>query len=154
MYAWGLPGSVDSGVAAFDTDARVPTRRAMGHPNEDLLRRAYGLRDRAEVDPLRSWLHDDVVWHSEDRDLHGPAQVMAMLAEADEMAGRSQSHDVHAILADDDYGMVFNTVRAERIDGDLYYEDRHVDVYRFSNGRIIEYWGFFGDSQAAEDFWT
>jgi ketosteroid isomerase-like protein len=126
----------------------------LGHPNEDLLRRAYGLRDQAEVAPLRQWLHDEVVWHTDGDDLHGPDQVLAMLTGADEVVGRTQSHHVHAVLADDNYGMVFNTVRATRTDRDLQYEDRQVHVYRFSDGRIIEYWGFLGDPRAAEDFWA
>jgi hypothetical protein len=49
----------------------------MGHPNEDLLRRAYGLRDQAEVAPLLQRLHDDVVWHTDGGDLRGPDQVLA-----------------------------------------------------------------------------
>jgi ketosteroid isomerase-like protein len=126
----------------------------MAHSHEDLLRRAYELRDQAEVAPLRQWLHNDVVWHTNDGDLHGPDQVLAMLAAADDVVGRTQSHDVHAILSDDTYGRVFDTVRATQADRELHYEDRHVHVYRFSDGRIIEYWGFRGDPRAAEDFWA
>jgi ketosteroid isomerase-like protein len=126
----------------------------MSHPNEDLLRRAYQLRNQAAVEPLREWLHHEVVWHTEGADLRGPEAVLTMLAHADEIVGRTQSHDVHALLADDEYGMVFNTVRAARFDRNVRYEDRHVHVYRFSDGRIVEYWGFLGDPQAAEEFWA
>lgn len=58
------------------------------------------------------------------------------------------------VLADDNYGMVFNTVRATRTDRDLHDDDRHVHVYRFSDGRIIEYWGFLGAPRSAKDFWA
>jgi hypothetical protein len=34
----------------------------------------------------------------------GPEQVLAMLGGADEVVGRTQSHDVHAVLAADNYG--------------------------------------------------
>lgn len=126
----------------------------MGQPNAEVLRRAYAVRDRAEVHPLRQWLHDDVVWHAESGDLHGPQEVMAMLAEADRLVGGSQSHEIHTVFADDDYGVVLNTVRAARADAGRSYEDLHVHVYRFSNGRIVEFWGFLHDPQAATEFWA
>jgi ketosteroid isomerase-like protein len=126
----------------------------MTHGTAEVLRRAYAVRERAEVDPLRQWLHDEVVWHAESGDLHGPQAVVAMLAEADRIVGRTQSHEIHTILADDDYGVVLNTVRATRADVDRSYEDLHVHVYRFSNGRIIEFWGFRHDPQAAAEFWV
>jgi ketosteroid isomerase-like protein len=126
----------------------------MGHPNADVLRRAYAVRDRAEVDPLRQWLHDDVVWHTESGDLKGPESVMAMLAEADRILGRPQSHEIHTILADDDYGMVLNTVRASRADVGSTYEDLHCHVYRFRGGRIVEAWAFLREPQAAAEFWA
>jgi ketosteroid isomerase-like protein len=126
----------------------------MTHPNEDLLRRAYQLRERAEVEPLRQWLDDEVVWHGAGGDLRGPEQVLTMLARADEIVGRTQSHEVHALLANDEYGIVFNTVRAERADRNVRYEDRHVHVYRFRHGRIVEFWGFLADPQAAAEFWA
>lgn len=103
---------------------------------------------------MRQWLHDDVVWHLESGDLHGPQAVMAMLAEADQIVGRTQSHEIHTILADDDYGIVLNTVRATRADVDHSYEDLHVHVYRFRDGRIIEFWGLLHDPQAAASFWA
>lgn len=124
----------------------------MVHPNEELLRAAYGLRDRAEVDPVGQWIHDDVVWHAEGGDLQGPEQVLAMLAESDNVAGGTIAREIHALFADDEYGMVLTTVRATR--GDLKYEDRQVHVYRFQDGRVIEYWGFLGDPQAAMEFWS
>jgi ketosteroid isomerase-like protein len=126
----------------------------MTHGTAEVLRRAYAVRERAEVDPLRQWLHDEVVWHAESGDLHGPQAVVAMLAEADRIVGRTQSHEIHTILADDYYGVVLNTVRATRADVDRSYEDLHVHVYRFSNGRIIEFWGFRHDPQAAAEFWA
>ncbi|HSK56131.1 MAG TPA: nuclear transport factor 2 family protein [Jiangellales bacterium] len=126
----------------------------MAHPHADVLRGAYAARDRAEVAPLRLWLHGDVVWHAKSGDLHGPQSVMAMLAEADRIVGRTQSHEIHTILADDDYGVVLTTVRATRADVGRSYEDLHVHAYRFRDGRIIEFWGFLHDPQAAAEFWA
>lgn len=126
----------------------------MEHPNAAVLRAAYAVRESAEVEPLRHWLHDDVVWHTQSGDLHGPAPVIAMLADADRAVGETQSHQIHAILADDDYGIVLNTVRATRDDVGRHYEDLHVHVYRFTDGRIIEVWGFLRDPQAATAFWA
>jgi ketosteroid isomerase-like protein len=135
-------------------DTRVDWEGGMGHPNADVLRRAYAVRDRADVDPLLQWLHRDVVWHLDSGDLHGPQAVMAMLAEADRVVDRTQAHEIHTILADDDYGIVVNTVRATRDDAGRSYEDLHVHVYRFRDGRIIEFWGMAHDPQAATSFWA
>jgi uncharacterized protein len=126
----------------------------MSHPNADILRRAYAVRDRAEVEPVRQWLHEDVVWHLESGDLRGPQAVLAILAEADRTVGRTQSHEIHAILADDDYGIVLNTVRATRDEVGRSYEDLHVHVYRFRDGRIIEFWGMAHDPQTKASFWA
>jgi ketosteroid isomerase-like protein len=60
--------------------------------------------------------------------------------------------EVHALFANDEYGMVLVTVRAER--QGRRFEDRQVHVYRFRGGRIAEFWLFPGDRQANEEFWA
>lgn len=124
----------------------------MTHPNEELLRDAYGLRDRQEVGSVREAFHEDVVWHALSGDLHGRDQVLSMLAESDRTAGGTTTREVHAVFADDDHGMVLVTVRAERLR--RRYDDRQVHVYRFREGRIIEFWEFLGDPAAHKEFWS
>lgn len=124
----------------------------MAHPNEELLRGAYGLRDRQEVSSLRETFHDDVVWHAQAGDLRGPDEVLEMLAGADEIAGGTTRREVHALFADDHYGIVLATVRAER--PGRRYEDRHVHVYRFREGRVAEFWEYLQDPQGHEKFWS
>jgi uncharacterized protein len=124
----------------------------MSHPNQDLLRGAYGMRNQGEVSGARDLLRDDVVWHTLSGDVHGVERVLAMLAQSDEIAGGTISREVHALFANDDYGMVLVTVRAER--QGRRFEDRQVHVYRFQDGRIAEFWLFPGDRQANEEFWA
>ena len=124
----------------------------MSHPNEDLLRRAYGMRNQGEVSGARELLRDDVVWHTLSGDVHGVERVLAMLAQSDEIASGTISREVHALFANDEYGMVLVTVRAER--QGRRFEDRQVHVYRFRGGRIAEFWLFPGDRQANEEFWA
>jgi ketosteroid isomerase-like protein len=45
-------------------------------------------------------------------------------------------------------------VRATRADVGRSYEDLHVHAYRFQDGRIIEFWGFLHDPEAAGEFWA
>jgi ketosteroid isomerase-like protein len=75
-----------------------------------------------------------------------------MLAGSDEMAAGSISREVHALFANDEYGMVLVTVRAER--QDRRFEDRQVHVYRFGDGKIAEFRLFPGDRRANEEFWS
>ena len=124
----------------------------MSHPNEDLLWGAYGMRNQGEVSGTRDLLRDDVVWHTLGGDVHGVDQVLAMLAQSDEIAAGSISREVHALFANHEYGMVLVTVRAER--QGRRFEDRQVHVYRFRDGRIAEFWFFPGDRRANEEFWS
>jgi ketosteroid isomerase-like protein len=124
----------------------------MNHPNEDLLRIAYGMRNQGEVSGTRDLFLDDVLWHTLSGDVHGVDQVLAMLAASDEMAAGSISREVHALFANDDYGMVLVTVRAVRHGRP--FADRQVHVYRFRDGKIAEFWLFPGDRRAYEEFWS
>jgi ketosteroid isomerase-like protein len=124
----------------------------MNHPNEDLLRAAYGMRNQGEVSGTRYLFRDDVVWHTLSGVVHGVDEVLAMLAGSDEMAAGSISREVHALLANDEYGMVLVTVRAAR--QDRRFEDRQVHVYRFRDGKIAEFWLFPGDRESYEEFWS
>jgi ketosteroid isomerase-like protein len=124
----------------------------MSHPNEDLLRGAYGLRNQQEVTSFRDLMHEDIVFHLTGRDLHGPDEVLSMLASSDDIAGGTTRREVQALFADDDHGMVLVTIRAER--PGRRYEQRHVHVYRFRDGRIIEFWEFLSDPEAHREFWS
>lgn len=123
----------------------------MVHPNEDVLREAYGLRDLQEVAEVRDLMHEDVEWHALSGTLHGRDEVLSMLAESDRVAGGTTTREVHALFANDGYGMVLVTVRAER--PGRRYEQRQVHAYRFMDGKIIEFWEFLSDPRAHEEFW-
>jgi pimeloyl-ACP methyl ester carboxylesterase len=69
---------------------------SMSHPNEHLLRGAYGMRNQGEVFGARDLLRDDVVWHTLSGDVHGVERVLAMLAQSDEIASGTISREVHA----------------------------------------------------------
>ncbi len=122
------------------------------HPTEDLLRQAYGLRNEGQVESLREMIHAEVVWHARGGDLLGPDEVLGMLEDSDEVAGGTTSREVHALFANDEYGMVLVTIRAQR--GDNRFEDRQVHVFRFEDGRVIEFWEYLGDPKAHDEFWS
>jgi uncharacterized protein len=124
----------------------------MGHPNVELLRYAYGLRNRAEVASIGEMLDEEIVWHSLAGDLRGSSQVLSMLAGADETAGRTTAREIHALFADDEWGIVLVTVRAER--PGRRYEDRQVHCYRFRDGHVVEFWEYVTDQQAHRQFWS
>jgi uncharacterized protein len=124
----------------------------MSHRNAELLQYAYGIRNQAEVASIGDMLHDDIVWHAVSGDLRGPDAVLAMLAGADQTAGGTTKREIHALFADDEYGMVLTTVRAARLG--RRYEDRQVHCYRFRDGRVIEFWEYVSDRAAHQEFWS
>ena len=75
-----------------------------------------------------------------------------MLAQSDDVAGGTTRREVHTILADDEYGVVLATIRAKRRGRE--FEDRQVHVYRFRDGKVIEFWEYLGDPLANEEFWS
>lgn len=113
---------------------------------------AYGLREKAEVASIQDALHEGVVWHAARGDIRGRDEVLAMLAESDEMAARTISREIHALFADADHGVVLTTVRARRDERRL--ENLQVHVYRFVDGRVAEFWMFLRDQQDFEEFWS
>ncbi|MGB3633814.1 MAG: nuclear transport factor 2 family protein, partial [Rubrobacteraceae bacterium] len=65
----------------------------MDHPNVTLVCEFYAARDRGDLDAVRSYLADDVVWHEPDQDnphtgdLNGPDAVLGMIREAQRLTG-------------------------------------------------------------------
>jgi ketosteroid isomerase-like protein len=124
----------------------------MSHRNAELLQYAYGIRNQAEVASIAGMLHDDIVWHAVSGDLRGPDAVLTMLAGADQTAAGTTKREIHALFADDEYGMVLTTVRAARFG--RRYEDRQVHCYRFRDGQVIEFWEYVTDRAAHQEFWS
>lgn len=110
------------------------------------------MRNEGEIASVRDIFDDDVVWHALSGDLHGPDEVLSMLTASDKIAGGTTSREVHALFADEEYGVVIATIQAER--PGRRFEDRLVHVYRFRDGRIIEFWEYMGDRRTYEEFWS
>lgn len=120
----------------------------MGHPNADLVRRAYELFEKGDVETLQTLWTDDIVWHiggatRVSGDHAGAAGVLGMFGEL--MAGTEGTFrvELQTVFADDD--QAFSLHKATASKGGEDYEMWTVLGYRFRDGKASEIWSFAYD---------
>jgi ketosteroid isomerase-like protein len=129
----------------------------MAHPNSDLLRQGYEAFDKGDLDTIRGLFADDIVFHVSGShqlsgDYRGQDEVFGFFGKIIELTGGTYKIDVHAIIADDDHGVVLSSATAER-DGRALSE-RSVDVHHIRDGKVAEVWTFDEDQQAVDEFFS
>lgn len=127
------------------------------HPNVAIIRQAYEAFAAGDLPTLRSLWTDDVVWHVRgatplDGDYRGPDEVLGLFGALAQETGGTFGLDVHAILADDDHGVVLVTSHAQRDGRTLSSHDVHVKHLR--DGRTSEFWSTTSDPAATLAFWA
>ena len=126
------------------------------HPNAATLHRAYEAFATGDQQTLRDAWTDDVIWHVSgipalDGDYHGPDEVMRFLGGLAQESGGSFRLDVHAVLADDEHGVVLVTTHAERRGQSRSGNSAHVMHLR--EGKIAEFWSAHVDPAGELAFW-
>ncbi len=128
----------------------------MAHPNEDLLREGIAAFTRGDLDALREkYFAADIRWHLPGKSplagsYEGAAQVIESFGRLFELTAGTYRVEVHDIVADDEYGFVLYTSRAERKGRHL--EDRTVLVAHMRDGKQAEVWIHPGDVYALDEF--
>lgn len=128
----------------------------MAHPNQDLAMQAYkafAARDMATLDRLMA---DDVRWHvagtsAVSGDYDGKQQVFELFGALSERSGGTFSLDIHDILANDDHAVALVKTVAEG-DGQRL-EDDAVHVMHVKDGRVVSFYSYQWDQEAAAAFW-
>lgn len=69
-----------------------------------------------------------------------------------ERAAGTFREDLVDVVANDETAFQLVTYRAERNGRSI--QDRSVNVYRMSEGRVVECWVLFGDTQGFDEFWS
>ena len=125
----------------------------MGHPNSDLVRRAYELFGQGDVETLQTLWTDDIVWHIGGTsrisgDHVGAAGVLGMFGQL--MAGTEGTFraELQTVFADDDRAFSLHKATATK-DGE-HYELWTVLGYRFRDGKVSEIWSFAYDQGLEE----
>ena len=129
----------------------------MAHPNVDLLNQGYDAFDKGDLDTVRERFAPDIVFHVPGNspisgDYRGIDEVFGFFGKLVELSGGTFRLERHAVLADDEHGIVLHTLNAERNGKTL--SQKAVDVHHLRDGKTTEFWGFSEDTAAADEFWS
>ncbi len=127
------------------------------HPNVQRMRDGYDAFSKGDLAALREILTEDVVWHVPGRtslsgDYEGIEAVLAFFGRTMEITGGSFRVEPRSLLSDDSYGAAPVTVTAHR--GDKHLDVMNVQMARWRNGRVAEFWDTATDPDALEDFFA
>ena len=129
----------------------------MAHPNVDLLNKGYDAFEKGDLETIRGLLADGVVFHIPGRsplagDYRGIDEVFGFFGKIVELTGGTFKLERHAILADDEHGVVMLTATAERNGKTL--SAKAIDIHHISNDKTTEYWTFPDDMYAEDEFFS
>jgi ketosteroid isomerase-like protein len=118
---------------------------AIEHPNATTFRAGYEAFNRGDLNSVRGFLADDIVWHESGTsrfagDQHGVEETLASFVDLATVTGGTFHLDVHDILANDTHATALVTAHWE-FEGRAY-EDKGVHVVHMRDGKIAESWYF------------
>ena len=127
----------------------------MAHPNAELLRTMDEAVAKGDVDSMLSVLTDDVVVHIGGRsklaaEAKGKQELLENYGKFMQAVGDAQ-FDTHAILADDEHGIILQKLTSTR-DGTPV-EIPGIGIFHFSGGKISEIWFADLDPYTADAFY-
>ncbi len=128
------------------------------HPNVGRVREAFDAFNRGDVEAMRPFLAEDVVWHVGGEhplsgDYRGRDAVLAYVAKVTGLTGGTLAGEPLEILAGDRHAGVFQRVTGER-------DGRTLDVVLAQalsfdeSGRWAEYWALADEQDAVDAFWA
>jgi uncharacterized protein len=132
-------------------------KEAMEHPDAQLIRKFYDARAGNDIEVVRSFLPDDVVWHEPGQseftgELRGKDAVLRMIEKAREITGGTFKLNLHDVLANDEHVVALINWTAKR--GEKTIEGREAAVYHVRDGKIAEAWFLTDDSRSVNEFWA
>ncbi len=127
------------------------------HPNLEAGRRGYDAFARGDLETMSALMADDIVWHSGGNnilsgDYEGKEAVFGLFAKLAQETGGSFRNQIHDMLANDDHGVALVSATAER--GGRSLESRAVHIFHMQDGKMTEFWAFFDDQAAVDEFWS
>ncbi len=129
----------------------------MAHSNEDLIRDLYEVRERGDLEAVRTILADDIVWREPDLDnphtgdLRGPEAVLGMIREAQRITGDTFSLVPREVVSHGGQVVAFIDWSAERDGGQI--EGKEIAVYRVRDGKIVVAFFHVDDPTDDREFW-
>lgn len=127
------------------------------HPNAKLIRHAYDLFRRADLDLLHVAVADDVVWHQPGRsplagDYKGPTEILGFLRSLERLSDGTFAAEIVSVLADCERAVVLQEETARR-GGDVYEAIAALE-FEIHHGKITEVTVYHGDTYRFDEFWS
>jgi ketosteroid isomerase-like protein len=128
----------------------------MAHPNEKVLRKMDDAMGKGDIETMFSTLADDVVVHIGGRsklagDLKGKGELQENFGKFIQTVGEDADFDTHAILADDEHGIILQAVISKRAGSPGAIPA--VGIFHFKDGKISEAWFTDLDPYTADAFY-
>ena len=125
------------------------------HPNAELWRKGQEAFSRRDMDSLRTFWADDIVYHVPGGnpiagDHKGLDAVLALFAKLVEMNVRIV--EVHDVLASDDHVVALVRATANRQGKQL--SANQANIYHVRDGKITEAWLIPTDQRAFDEFFS
>jgi uncharacterized protein len=128
-----------------------------GHPNATRMKAGYDAFARADLEALREFLAEDIVWHFPGSspmagDYRGHEEVFSFFMKVFEQTGGSFTLEVRDVLANDIHGVAIVHVTGERDGKTLDSDQVHVGHIN-AEGRVTEFWNMPENVRAVDEFW-
>jgi uncharacterized protein len=128
------------------------------HPNAQKLRDGYEAFARADLEALRAFLAEDIVWHFPGTspmagEYKGHEAVFGFFMRVFEETGGTFKVEVRDVLANDIHGIAIVHVSGERNGASLDQDQVHL-AHINAEGRATEFWNMPQDVRAVDAFWN
>ena len=127
------------------------------HANVDRYLRSVEAFNKDDLQAALEYTAEDVVYRIPGRspiagEFHGLADYHAALRRVRERSGNTLSLEPRAVLANDEYLIVYGRLRAERAGKRL--DCDHCVMFRFADGKVVEGRTIPLDQYAFDEFWS
>jgi len=127
----------------------------MVHPNEDIVRRAYGAFTEGDTEVLRQVFSDGIIFRIPGKspmagEYRGRDAVFGYLGKVMDRSGGTFEVEVHDVVANEEHAIGLTVHRGSH--GGRQATFRSVHVWHVSDGRLTELWEY-PEQPAFDEFW-
>jgi ketosteroid isomerase-like protein len=127
------------------------------HPNARLIRRGHESFARGDVEALREFMADDVVWHEPGRsilggDYKGPDGVLDLLHKLQDRSHGTFKVEIVDLLANPERAIAIQEESARRGDREL--DMASAVEFEIHQGKITEVTVYHADTYHFDEFWS
>ena len=130
---------------------------ASAQDNAATIRRGYELFNSGNMEELTKIFADDAVWHTGGRgrlsgDKRGRDATFAYFGQLGELSGGTFRAEMHDVVANDEHVVGLHINIGQR--GGKSLNVKEALVFHLRDGRIVEAWEHYEDSQTMDEFFA